>query len=165
MPIPVSKKAVSASVDTTEEEWDPEAQGFFSEFGSLSDGPSKRKAARNLAKFEDQNGGISLEKLAMDPVESAAEARRKIAERVRARAGLPAKKDGSTEQQGGAAGVDEAVGASRTAKGKIEAKFARKEARREEAKANQKKFKKVEAKKQRIESAKSVLKHRKGRRH
>lgn len=134
---PKAKVAVEAPT----EEWEAGASTFFGDFDT-GDGPSKRKYARDLAKREARTGK-TLEEEAMDPTVSAAEARRKIANIVRARAGVAPQIAPRHHATAGSTVDADALPLHVSKKEKIEAKFERKEQRKQDQKLNAKKNRKV----------------------
>jgi hypothetical protein len=140
---PKTGPSSAAVKEAPTEEWEPGASSFFGDIDA-GDGPSKRKNGRTLARREERTGK-SLEEEAMDPVVSAAEAKKKIANLVRLRAGLKPLGAGSPSP-GTTAGDDETQQVHVTKKARVEAKFERKDQRKLEAAADAKKYRRVNAK-------------------
>lgn len=150
MPPPAAKKSV-LPVEEDNDVFDADGADFFEGF-DIGEGPSARKKQRLTAKREEQTGK-TLDEEAMDPVISANEARKKIANIVRARAGVaPTAQQshfsgrGKHQQRGNhSAGVTN--GEQQTGRAskqdKVEAKFARKAERKSEAVEASKKYKRV----------------------
>ncbi|CUG89561.1 Hypothetical protein, putative [Bodo saltans] len=136
---PKTGSSSSAAKEAPTEEWEPGAASFFGDF-EAGDGPSKRKNGRSLARREERTGK-SLEEEAMDPVVSAAEAKKKIANLVRLRAGLKPLSSGSDSPSN-----DETQPVHVSKKARVEAKFERKEQRREDAATDAKKYRRLNAK-------------------
>ena len=121
----VSKLPAVGNAQEEEEQWEKDEEGFFGDLAnSSSGGKSKRQLDRQRRAPEDEAEGSGLrpDRVGMDPATSAALARERIRERVR--------QNNAKKLELHAANT---IGRNGRVQAKVDAKFERKKARKEEA--------------------------------